>query len=116
MKVILERAANAEMIEAAQYYDEQQPGLGSDFLDKVDTAVDELASDPLRFRFYRGSKSIRSIRLGFEAVGVHGICWTCSFAMGVSRFRTRRASAKAAFKKSGVKDAHAHRFRHTLAT
>ena len=64
MKVILERAANAEMIEAAQYYDEQQPGLGSDFLDKVDTAVDELASDPLRFRFYRGSKSIRSIRLG----------------------------------------------------
>ena len=63
MKVILERDADTEMAEAAQYYDEQQPGLGSAFLDKVDAAVDEIATDPLRFGFYRGSKAIHSVRL-----------------------------------------------------
>ncbi len=64
MKVIIERAASFEMVAAAQYYDEEQPGLGSDFLDKVDAAVDEIAATPLRFGFYRGSKTIRSTRLG----------------------------------------------------
>ena len=63
MKVVLEREADTEMVEAAQYYDEQQPALGSDFLDKVDAAVDEIAADPFRFGFYRGSKTIRSVRL-----------------------------------------------------
>lgn len=63
MKVALERDAEAEMVEAAQYYDEQQPGLGSDFLDKVDWAVDQIAVDAVRFGFYRGSKLVRSIRL-----------------------------------------------------
>ena len=63
MKVILEREADAEMVEDAQYYNEQQPGLGSDFLDKVDAAIDQIAADPLRFAFYRGSKIVRSIRL-----------------------------------------------------
>jgi hypothetical protein len=63
MKVVLEREADAEMVEAAQYYDEQQPGLGSDFLDKVDSVVDQIAAAPVRFAFYRGSKSVRSVRL-----------------------------------------------------
>ena len=63
MKVGLAREANAELVEAAQYYDEQQPGLGSDFLDKVEAAVDQIAATPLRFGFYRGSKFVRSIRL-----------------------------------------------------
>ncbi len=63
MKVILEREADQEMVEAAQYYHEQQPELGSDFLDKVDAAIDRIASNPLRFAFYRDSKLVRSIRL-----------------------------------------------------
>ncbi len=63
MKVGLEREADAEMVEAARYYDEQQTGLGSDFLDNVDAAVDQLAADPLRFGLYRGSKTVRGIRL-----------------------------------------------------
>lgn len=63
MKVILEREAEAEMVEAAKYYNEQQRGLGSDFLDKMDAAADEIAADPLRFGFYRDSRNIRSIRL-----------------------------------------------------
>lgn len=63
MKVILEREADQEMVEAARYYNEQQPGLGSDFLDKVDAAIDGIAADPLRFALYRGSKIVRSIRL-----------------------------------------------------
>jgi mRNA-degrading endonuclease RelE of RelBE toxin-antitoxin system len=63
MKVILEREADTEMVEAAQYYDEHQPGLGSDFLDKVDAALDQIAADPRRFGFYRGSRIVRSVRL-----------------------------------------------------
>ena len=63
MRVILEREAEAEMVEAAQYYDEHQPGLGSDFLDKVDEAVDTIAANPMRYGFYRASKIVRSIRL-----------------------------------------------------
>lgn len=63
MKVILERDAETELVDAALYYNEQQPGLGSDFLDRTDAAMDEIAADPLRFGFYRGSKRIRSVRL-----------------------------------------------------
>ncbi len=62
MKVVIEREANEEMVEAARYY-EAQPGLGSDFLDKVDAAIDKIAAEPLRFGRYRGSKIVRSIRL-----------------------------------------------------
>lgn len=63
MKVFFEHEAETEMVEAAQYYDEHQTGLGSDFLDKVDAAIDEIAADPLRFGFYRSSKNLRSVRL-----------------------------------------------------
>lgn len=63
MKVSLEREAETEMVEAAQYYNEQQPGLGSDFLDKVDAALGQIADAPVRFAFYRGSKIVRSIRM-----------------------------------------------------
>lgn len=63
MKVILEREAEAEMVEAAQFYNEQQPGLGGDFLDKVDLALDRIAAIPRRFAFYRGSRIVRSVCL-----------------------------------------------------
>ena len=63
MKVILEREADQEMVKAAQYYHEQQLELGSDFLDKVDAAIDAIAPGPLRFPYYRGSKQVRSIRV-----------------------------------------------------
>ena len=41
MTVHLEHDAELEMLEAARHYEEQQSGLGSDFLDEV-----ELASSP----------------------------------------------------------------------
>lgn len=63
MKVNLEREAEQEMLDAAAYYNENQSGLGADFLDKVDAALDEIAVRPERFAFYRGSKTVRSIRL-----------------------------------------------------
>ena len=63
MKVLLEREADQEMVAAAQYYHEQQPELGTDFLHKVDGAIDRIASNPLRFAFYRGSNLVRSLRL-----------------------------------------------------
>ena len=40
--------AEQEMLDAAMYYELQAPGLGSDFLDKIDTAVQEIGENPER--------------------------------------------------------------------
>ena len=38
--------AEQEMIEAARYYELQAPGLGEDFLDKVEAAAQDIATNP----------------------------------------------------------------------
>lgn len=63
MKVSLERAASHDLVGAAQYYDEQQSGLGTDFLDEVDAAIDQIGAGAERFGYYRGSKLVRSVRV-----------------------------------------------------
>ena len=40
--------AEQEMLDAAMYYELQAPGLGSDFLDKINTAVQEIGENPER--------------------------------------------------------------------
>lgn len=40
--------ARAELIEAAQFYEEQVSGLGLRFLNAVDQAIDALKADPFR--------------------------------------------------------------------
>ena len=61
MRVVLEREAEQEMLDAAKYYETAQLGLGSDFLDEVQIASHAIGRDPLRYGFY--GRPIRSIKL-----------------------------------------------------
>jgi mRNA-degrading endonuclease RelE of RelBE toxin-antitoxin system len=63
MTVHLEHDAELEMLEAARHYEEQQSGLGSDFLDEVDFSLEQIRRGAERFGFYRRSKIVRSVRL-----------------------------------------------------
>ena len=50
--------AEQEMLDAARYYELQAPGLGDGFLDKIDSAVQDIAENPktwpiLRFEIRR---------------------------------------------------------------
>ena len=46
MKLIFHPDADAELTEAAQYYESRQPGLGSDFLAEVERALDQVLTNP----------------------------------------------------------------------
>ena len=45
--------AELEVIEAARYYELQAPGLGNDFLDKIDAAVQDIGEHPERWPVLR---------------------------------------------------------------
>ncbi len=49
MNVIYHREAEAELIQAAKYYDAKQTGLGADFLDNADLAVANILKNPLTY-------------------------------------------------------------------
>jgi toxin ParE1/3/4 len=53
--------ADEELAEAAQYYDEQQPGLAKDFLDAVRVAMAAIQRNPDLWAFYE--KPIRAYRI-----------------------------------------------------
>lgn len=47
--------AEMEMMDAAMYYEGQAPGLGVDFLPKIDTALHEISETPLRWPVIRSN-------------------------------------------------------------
>ncbi len=47
------RPAELEMLDAARYYALQAPGLGGDFLDKIESAVQDIAEQPERWPVLR---------------------------------------------------------------
>jgi hypothetical protein len=49
MKPILHPDADAELTEAALYYESRQPSLGSDFLVEVERALDQILTTPEAF-------------------------------------------------------------------
>jgi hypothetical protein len=49
MRVAWHGEAEAEMIEAAQFYDERVRGLGADFLNAIDETVERIVENPDRF-------------------------------------------------------------------
>jgi ParE toxin of type II toxin-antitoxin system, parDE len=61
MRVVLEHEAEAEMIDAAQYYEMEQQGLGGVFLDEVEVACADAWRHPRRYAYYE--RPIRSIAL-----------------------------------------------------
>ena len=54
MKLVLDPAANAEMREAALFYEDCREGLGQEFLDAVEQALDQIALHPRVWRVLRG--------------------------------------------------------------
>jgi plasmid stabilization system protein ParE len=50
MRLIHHPAAEAELIEAARYYEQQIPTLGAQFLDAIDRAIAIIRSAPERWR------------------------------------------------------------------
>jgi toxin ParE1/3/4 len=47
------RPAELEMLDAAHYYELQAAGLGLDFLDKIDFAIQDITDDPMRWPVIR---------------------------------------------------------------
>jgi plasmid stabilization system protein ParE len=54
MRLIYHPAAETELVEAVRFYEERVPSLGSDFLDRIDTAIGSIKSDPERHRILEG--------------------------------------------------------------
>lgn len=50
MTIIYHPEAEAELIDAAQYYNRRIPGLGADFLAAVDAAAELIVEAPKRWR------------------------------------------------------------------
>ncbi len=48
MRIIYHPEAEAELVDAAEYYEKQLNGLGAELLEAVDAAVEVVVSDPLR--------------------------------------------------------------------
>lgn len=49
-RIVFRPQAEAEITEAADWYEAQRQGLGQDFLRKVDQTISTVADNPLRFR------------------------------------------------------------------
>ena len=43
--------AEAEIVESAEWYDQQKPGLGMEFLDEIDAAMAQIRSTPEAFGY-----------------------------------------------------------------
>jgi plasmid stabilization system protein ParE len=56
------RLAERELNEAAQYYDGEEPGLGSSFLQEVDRCLQSIDADPEAGAPVRGSVRRRLLR------------------------------------------------------
>ncbi|MDR3570433.1 MAG: hypothetical protein P4L43_20610 [Syntrophobacteraceae bacterium] len=46
MKLIFHPDVDAELTEAAQYYESRRPGLGSDYLTEVERSPDQILTNP----------------------------------------------------------------------
>ncbi len=49
------RPAEVEMLDAAKYYELQATGLGDDFLDKIDAAIQDIGANPERWPIVRAN-------------------------------------------------------------
>ena len=60
--VVFLRPAEAEMLDAAQYYEQQAPGLGVDFLAKVESAVQDIGRNPERWPIIQANTRRRLVQ------------------------------------------------------
>lgn len=54
-------AAEADLAEAAQWYNQRQPGLGEKFLREVDQAIARVLENPLAFPVVRRRHEVRRV-------------------------------------------------------
>ena len=54
-------AAEADLAEAAQWYNQRQPGLGEKFLREVDQAIARVLENPLAFPVIRRRHEVRRV-------------------------------------------------------
>jgi plasmid stabilization system protein ParE len=54
LKVVLTRNARNDIAEAADWYEAKREGLGDEFLDKVDLALERIGTNPLGYRKVTG--------------------------------------------------------------
>ena len=54
MRLVVREAAEADIVEAARWYEQRSPGLGSEFLRAIDVALAEIARMPERYPVIRG--------------------------------------------------------------
>ena len=78
-------AAEADIAEAAQWYDDRQPGLGEAFVDEVDRALARVLENPLAFPVLYRRRAVRRVLtdrfpyrilfslLGDDTVVVHAV-------------------------------------------
>ncbi len=55
MRLVVRGAAEADIAEAARWYEQRSPGLGNEFLRAVDVTLAEIARMPERYPLVRGS-------------------------------------------------------------
>lgn len=53
-RIVVRVEAEADMREAARWYDGEVPGLGAQFLDAVSRAIESIAESPLRYPSVEG--------------------------------------------------------------
>ena len=56
------RPAELEMLDAARYYELQATGLGTDFIDKIDAAIQDISENPERWPIIKDNIRRRLIR------------------------------------------------------
>lgn len=54
MKILLDPAANREIHQAAEFYEDCRKGLGQEFLDAVEVAFDQIQQHPCIWRILKG--------------------------------------------------------------
>jgi plasmid stabilization system protein ParE len=54
LRVIFRRAAQAEFIDAAAWYDQRREGLGEEFVREIEIAIDKVAQSPASYPIVSG--------------------------------------------------------------
>jgi plasmid stabilization system protein ParE len=54
LNVVLTRNARVDIADAADFYESKREGLGDEFLNRVDTALESIGSNPLAYRKVSG--------------------------------------------------------------
>ncbi len=67
MTVFIRPRAEADMLEARNWYDRQRSGLGNEFLNEVASALRQIEADPLRpLIYYRGLRRVLTRRFPYK--------------------------------------------------